>query len=382
MKKIWTQCVKELAQFKRDRITLALAFVLPLIYLLTYGFAMRLEIKNIPIAIQDLDKSPLSRTYIERLFATNRFKAVSWEEKWTIPINNQANNTPKNIPEYAIDSGIAKAAMIIPADFDRRIKEGKISTLQVLIDGTDVNNAKVIANTIRATTEFFLKSVGLQPSTQLITADMRLWFNPGRQESLYLVAGAYALVLWVYPSLLAALAMTREREQGTIIQAYAANISAVELLLGKGLAYWLIAIVQTLIVMLTGSLIFGLYLVGDAIPLFLTTLIFLASSIMFGLYFGVRSATQAEASQKVVSIGYLTALLLCGFVYPLNNIPFPLSLISYLVPVRYYIYVTRDAFMRGTGWSGVWIAPLALLLLNGLFFIGTWRGLYKMQLPD
>jgi ABC-2 type transport system permease protein len=374
MKKIWTQCVKELAQFKRDRITLALAFLLPLIYLLIYGFAMRLEIKNIPIAIQDLDRSPLSRTYIERLFATNRFESVSWEEKWTTSIHNT--------PEYAIDSGIAKAVMIIPPDFERRIKESKISTLQVLVDGTDVNNAKVIANTIRATTEFFLKSVGLQPNTQLITADVRLWFNPGRKESLYLVAGAYALVLWVYPSLLAALAMTREKEQGTIIQAYAANISAVELLLGKGFAYLLIAIVQTLLVMLAGSLIFGLHLVGDPIPLFLTTLIFLTSSIMFGLYFGVRSATQAEASQKVVSIGYLTALLLCGFVYPLNNIPFPLSLISYIVPVRYYIYVTRDAFLRGTGWSGVWIAPLALLLLNGLFFIATWRGLYKMQLPD
>jgi ABC-2 type transport system permease protein len=374
MKKIWTQCVKELAQFKRDRITLALAFLLPLIYLLIYGFAMRLEIKNIPIAIQDLDKSPLSRAYIERLFATNRFESISWETQWTKSVNQT--------PDYTIDSGIAKAVMIIPPDFERRIKENKISTLQVLVDGTDVNNAKVIANTIRATTEFFLKSVGLQPSTQLITGDMRLWFNPGRKESLYLVAGAYALVLWVYPSLLAALAMTREREQGTIIQAYAANINAVEFLLGKGLAYLLIAIVQTLIVMLTGSLIFGLYLVGDPIPLFLTTLIFLTSSIMFGLYFGVRSATQAEASQKVVSIGYLTALLLCGFVYPLNNIPFPLSLISYLIPVRYYIYVTRDAFLKGTGWSGVWIAPLALLLLNGLLFLGCWRGLYKMQLPD
>lgn len=374
MKKIWIQCVKELAQFKRDQLTLALAFVLPLIYLLIYGFGMRLEIKTIPIVIQDMDKSPLSRTYIERLFATNRFQYVSWQAPWT----TSSNNTP----EYAIDCGIAKAVMIILPDFDRRIQSDKISTVQVLVDGTDVNNARVIADTIRTTTEFFLKSVGLQPKTQLVSADIRLWFNPGRKESLYLVAGTYALALWVYPSLLVALAMTREREQGTIIQAYAANITAVELLLGKGLAYLLIAIVQTLVLMLTGSLIFGLYLVGDPIPLFLTTLIFLTSSIMFGLYFGVRSATQAEATQKVVSVGYLTGLLLCGFVYPLNNIPFPLSLISYFVPVRYYIYVTRDAFLRGTGWSGVWIAPLALLLLDGLFFVGAWRGLRQMQLLD
>ncbi|WP_375493292.1 ABC transporter permease [uncultured Nostoc sp.] len=385
MKKIWTQCTKELAQFRRDRLTLALAFLLPLVYLLIYGFAMRLEIKAIPVAIQDLDRSLLSRTYIEKLFATNQFKAVSWETApWSTSINNSFFHTDSSIPapDYAIDRGIAKAVMIIPPDFARRIQSGKTSTLQVLVDGTDVNNAKIIANTIRATTEFFLQSVGLQPSKPLVASNLRLWFNPGRKESLYLVPGAYALILWVYPSLLAALAMTREREQGTIIQAYAANISAVELLLGKGLAYLLIAIGQTLFIMLLGSLIFGLHLVGNPIPLFLTTFIFLMSSIMFGFYFGVRSATQAEATQKVLGVGYLTGLLLSGFIYPLNNIPFPLSLISYLVPVRYYIDVTRDAFIRGTGWSGVWFAPLALLLLNGLFFIGSWRGLRQMQLPD
>jgi ABC-2 type transport system permease protein len=385
MKKIWTQCTKELAQFRRDRLTLVLAFLLPLVYLLIYGFAIRLEIKGIPVAIQDLDRSPLSRTYIERLFATNQFKAVSWETApQSTSINNSFFHTDSSIPppDYAINRGIAKAAIMIPPDFARRIESGKTSTLQVLIDGTDVNNAKIIANTIRTTAEFFLQSVGLQSSKPLVSSNLRLWFNPGRKESLYFVPGAYALILWVYPSLLAALAMTREREQGTIIQAYAANISAVELLLGKGLGYLLIAIGQTLFVMVLGSLIFGLHLAGNPIPLFLTTFIFLMSSIMFGFYFGVRSATQAEATQKVLGVGYLTGLLLSGFIYPLNNIPFPLSLISYLVPVRYYIDVTRDAFIRGTGWSGVWFAPLVLLLLNGLFFIGSWRGLRQMQLPD
>ncbi|RCJ35332.1 ABC transporter [Nostoc minutum NIES-26] len=375
MKKIWTQCTKELAQFKRDRLTVALAFLLPLVYLLIYGFAMRLEIKAIPLAIQDLDRSPLSRTYIERLFATNQFQAVPWD-------NSFSNPNAIATPDYAIDRGIAKAVMVIPPDFTRRIESGKTSTFQVLVDGTDVNNARVIENTIRATTDFFLQSVGLQPTNQLVAARVRLWFNPGRKESLYLVPGAYALILWVYPSLLAALAMTREKEQGTIIQAYAASISAAELLLGKGLAYILIAIGQTLFIMLLGSLIFGLRLVGNPTPLFIATLIFLMSSVMFGLYFGVRSTTQAEATQKVLSIGYLTGLLLSGFIYPLSNIPFPLSLISHLVPVRYYIDVTRDAFLRGTGWSGVWFAPLALALLGVLFFIGSWRGLRKMQLPE
>jgi ABC-2 type transport system permease protein len=383
--KIWAQCSKELAQFQRDRITVVLAFLLPLITLLIYGFALRLEVKAIPLVVQDFDQSPLSRTYIERLFATNQFKAARLGSgQWTVGGRNSFPTLDSRLstPDHAIDRGIAKAALVIPPDFSRRINSGKTSTFQVLVDGTDVNNARVIENSIRATTDFFLSSAGLQSGRSRVEAQVRLWFNPGRKESLYFVPGAYALILWVYPSLFTALAMTREKEQGTIIQAYASNMSAVELLLGKGLAYFLVAVGQTLFIMILGSLIFGLRLVGDPTPLLIGTLVFLMTSVLFGLFFGVRSTTQSEASQKVLSVGYLTALLLSGLIYPLSNIPFPLSLISNFVPVRYYIELTRDAFVRGTGWSGVWSIPLVLALLGLLLFIAAWRGLRQMQLPE
>lgn len=385
MNKIWTQCSKELAQFQRERLTVVLAFLLPLITLLIYGFAMRLEVKAIPLVVQDFDQSPLSRTYIERLFATNQFKpARLGSGQWTVRGRDSFPTLDSRLstPDHAIDRGIAKAALVIPPDFYRRIKSGKTSTFQVFVDGTDVNNARVIENSIRATTDFFLSSPGLQSGRSRVEAQVRLWFNPGRKESLYFVPGAYALILWVYPSLFTALAMTREKEQGTIIQAYASNMSAVELLLGKGLAYFLIAVGQTLFIMVLGSLIFGLRLVGDPTPLLIGTLVFLMTSVLFGLCFGVRSTTQSEASQKVLSVGYLTALLLSGLIYPLSNIPFPLSLISNLVPVRYYIELTRDAFVRGTGWSGVWFIPLVLALLGLLLFIAAWRRLRQMQLPE
>jgi ABC-2 type transport system permease protein len=375
MKRIWTQCTKELAQFKRDRLTVALVFFLPLVTLLLYGFAIRLEVKAIPLVVQDFDRSPLSRTYIERLSATNQFQITPWR-------SGAEASKSFSTPDYGIDRGIAKAALVIPPDFARRIKSGKTTTLQVIIDGIDVNNAKVIQNTIRATTDFFLISVGLQLPSRRIATQVRLWFNPGRQESLYIVPGAYALILWVYPSLFTALAMTREKEQGTIIQAYASSLSAIELLLGKGLAYFLIAVCQTLFIMLLGSAIFGLRLVGNPIPLLIGTVVFLMTSVLLGLFFGSRSTTQSEATQKVVSVGYPTALLLSGFIYPLSNIPFPLSLISHLIPVRYYIELVRDAFVRGTGWSSIWYILLIMSLLGLLLFIGAWHGLRRMQLPE
>ncbi|KJH69470.1 ABC transporter permease [Aliterella atlantica] len=380
MKKIWTQCIKELAQIQRERLTVALVFLLPLITLLIYGFAIRLQLKAIPLIVQDFDQSLLSRTYIERLFATDQFKATPLDRgQWSVYPTLDSRIAD---PAQAIDRGIAKVALVIPPDFSRRLKSGKIATFQALIDGTDVNNARVIENTIRATTDFFLKSIGLQPNSSQITAEIRLWFNPGRQESLYIVTGAYGLILWVYPALFAALSMTREKEQGTIIQAYASSLSAPELLLGKGLAYLFVGVAQTVSIALLGSLIFGLRLAVEPTSLIIGTLLFLMTSVFFGLFFGVGSNTQSEATQKVLSIGYLAALLLSGLIYPLSNIPFPLSLISNLIPVRYYIELTRDAFVRGTGWSGVWFVHLALILLGLLFFFGACKKLGQMQLPD
>jgi ABC-2 type transport system permease protein len=208
MKRVLSQCIKELNQFRRDRLTVALAFILPLAVLLIYGYAIRLEAKNIPLSVQDFDNSFLSRTYVERLFATNQF----------IPTPLDSTD-----PTAALDRGAAKATVVIPPNFSQRIKAHKPVTVQALVDGTDVNNARIIQNSLRATTQFFLRSSGLVPEERRspITAQVRLWFNPGREESLYIVPGIFGVILWVFPSMLAGIAMVREKETGTIVQVYA-----------------------------------------------------------------------------------------------------------------------------------------------------------------
>ena len=165
MKRILAQATKELNQLWRDRLTVALAIVLPLLTLFIFGFAIRLESKNIPIVIQDLDISSRSRAYIEQIFATNKFQPVPW-----------SLNQP---PEEAIDAGKARAVIIIPPDFERQITRGEPVAVQVLIDGTDANNARFVQNSIRATTTAFNQSSGLVRQSPPIEADVRLWFNSG-----------------------------------------------------------------------------------------------------------------------------------------------------------------------------------------------------------
>jgi ABC-2 type transport system permease protein len=369
MKRILAQCQKELAQFRRDRLTVALAIILPLITLLIFGYAIRLETKDIPIVVQDFSITPSSRNYVAQLFTTNQFKSVEWSGQ--DPVKD------------AIDKGIAKAAVIIPPDFERQIKAGQPTTVQVLIDGTDANNARLIQNSIKATTNSYLNSSGLAPTNiTLIDTNTRLWFNPGRKESLYIVPGVFGVILWIYPSLLAAIAMVREKERGTILQVYTSSLSAAELILGKLLAYFVVAMAEAFFVITLGTLLFSLRFAGDPTPFFLGTLIYLATSTMFGILIGTRAANQNAAVQGVATIGFLTALLLSGFIYPLSNIPFPLSLISAVLPARYYIELSRDAFVRGTGWPGIWYAPLAIALVGLFFFNVSRKVLHRMQLPD
>lgn len=365
--RIIAQCRKEIAQFKRDRVTVALAFLLPLGMMLIYGFAIRLEAENLPLSIYDYDHSPLSRSYVERLFATNQFTPVE---------------TQDNSPIAPLDTGSAIASVVIPPDFSRKIKDNKTVDVQVLVDGSDVNNARIAENSIRATTNFFVQTQQPQPSPPAVNAEIRLWFNPGGKESLYIVPGAFAVVLWVFPSMLSAIAVVREKEQGTILQVYASDLKAWEWLLGKVFAYVLIAMGEAILVMGIGVLLFGLRLATEPTALILGTILYLIASVAFGVLIGARSNNQNSAVQGTAIAGFLSAFLLSGFIYRIDNFPLPLYLISNIIPARYYLLITRDTFVRGTGWAGVWYAPIIIGAI-GLFllFVST-KIMSKMQLQD
>ena len=365
IKRVLSQARKELAQFRRDRLTVALALILPVGMLLIYGYAIRLETKNIPLSVQDFDRSPLSRSYVERLFSTNQF----------IP-----TPMPGSSPLSALDQGAAKATVVIPPTFTKDVAANQ-ATVQVLIDGTDVNNARVIQNSIRGVTNFFIQSLPNQSRPEGIRARVRIWFNPGRQESLYIVPGIFGVVLWVFPSMLSAISVVREKEQGTAIQVYASDLSATEWLLGKWFAYWGVAIAEAFVVIILSVALFGLRLQTSPLPLVLGTGIYLGTAVSFGLFVGARTGNQNGAVQGTAIVGFLTSFLLSGFIYRLENIPFPLSLISKIVPARYYILLTRDAFLRGAGWSSVWQVPIIIAAIGLLLFKGATVILRRMQLP-
>jgi len=174
--------------------------------------------------------------------------------------------------------------------------------------------------------------------------------------------------------------MVREKESGTILQAYASSITAKELILGKALAYVLIGLAEAFAIYALGMIVFSLPFEGDPVPFLLCTILFISNSVFFGLFIGTTTTTQSSAVQAVATGGFTSALLLSGFLYPLRNIVFPLSLLSNVVPARYFVELARDAFVRGGGWASEWRFPFILLLFSLFFFNMASKKIARMQI--
>jgi len=365
MKRVVAQVRKELTELYRDKFTLMLALVLPVLLLLLLSNATSLTVKHVPVAVQDLDHTTLSRQYIEAVGASLSFEVQA---------------LPPNIrPERALSQNFARAVLIIPPHFQRDVTRGRKAELQWLIDGTDANTANIMRGKASAITQTFNTSLHPSAPQPALRPQVRYWFNPGREDLKYFGPGVLAFGMAIFPTLLAALALSREGDLKTILQVYVSSITASEYLLGKVIAYTVVAWAEWIAGMTVLFAGFGLRPIGDPTPLLVTTFFYLLATTCLGTMLGAAIPNQAAAIQAAQLVGFLTSFLLSGYIFPVDNIPQPLRFISNVVPMRYYLDAIRDAFLRGSGWAGIWQAPVALALLSALFFWRAWSVMKDMQ---
>ncbi|HMW03038.1 MAG TPA: ABC transporter permease [Acidobacteriota bacterium] len=370
MLRIMAQARKELIQTFRDKLTLALALLLPLILVALYGKSISFSVTGVPVMIQDFDQTARSRQYVEILMESQTFRL--------------ANTGLYTKPETALASEAARAIVTIPTNFERNLARGLNTEVQWLIDGTDANTATILRGDAAAITQAFLSQNGIRTTTMSpsVQVETRIWFNPGRETDKYIGPGAMAVVLALFPPLLAALAMSRENEQKTILQVYVSSISAHEYLLGKTIAFFLVGMAEWVLVVLFGMLLFGLRFAGDPTPFLVGTVVYLFCNVAFGVMTGARIKDQAATIQTIATVCFLLSFLLSGFIFPVSNIPDAIRWVAYFVPARYFIEIARDAFVRGGGWSAVWTAHVALTLLGVMYLVIAWRKMRQMQLAD
>src|SRR6185369_1416149 len=323
---------------------------------------------DLPIIVQDFDDSPASREFIDAFRASLTFHVREW------PVNRH--------PEEAFTSGAADAALIIPVHFGRDIALGKNSEVQMLVDASDGNTAKLISGYgLQITRAFNRRQIGPARS-EPVKAAVRLWFNPGRSSKKFYGPGIFVLGLSMFPPLLAALAMSKEGEQKTILQVYVSSISAHEFVLGKILAFMIVALAECVLGLALLFTYFGLSLAGDPTPFIVATILYAFCVSAFGVMVGSAIPHQAAAMQAVALGGFLLVFLLSGLLFPIENIPAGLRWLSRIVWGRYYIEVVRDALLQGGGWPATWYKVLIIGIIGTAFYFLAWFNMRRMQVKE
>lgn len=366
MRRVVAQARKELTQIRRDWRTLALALMLPLVLLLLMSLGLSLTVNNLPVIVQDFDDSPASRDFVDAIRASITLHVVSW------PIDRQ--------PEQALSSNAARAAVILPVHFGRDLARGANTPVQLLVDASDANTAKLMAGYGNEIARAYNQTIaGTQNAAPVQTA-IRLWYNPGLSAKKFYGPGIFVLGLSMFPPLLAALAMAKESEQKTILQVYVSSISAHEFLLGKILAFMVVALAECGLMLVLLFTYFGLTLAGDPTPFIVATVLYAFCVAAFGTMVGATIPSQVAAMQVVALGGFLLVFLLSGLIFPIENIPAGLRWISNFIWGRYYIEVVRDALLQGGGWPAVWWKVTIIGVIGSVFYGMGWYSMRRMQL--
>ena len=268
--------------------------------------------------------------------------------------------------------------LIIPPHFGRDLARGVNSPVQILVDASDANTAKLVSGDATQITSAYNQQTAAAAQAAPVQAAMRLWFNPGLSSKKFYGPGVFVLGLSMFPPLLAALAMAKEGEQKTILQVYVSSISAHEFLLGKIFAFMAVALAEACDVGASVHLLRPeLCRRSDALhrrhpPLHLLRRVL--------RHHGRRDIpNQAAAMQAVALGGFLLVFLLSGLIFPIQNIPIGLRWISNFVWGRYYIEIVRDALLQGGGWPAVWYKVVFIGVIGAIFYSLAWRGMRKMQ---
>ncbi len=351
---------KEFIQLFRNPMTLRMIFVVPLIQTLLFGYVTTTDVKHIRLLVCDLDRSAYSRGLAARLTNTGYFTKVA------------ETTDLKEIDRY-LDQGRAKVAVVFPDGLSADVTAGRSGTVQFLIDGSNSSEASIAQGYLsRVLSDESIRIIKKQLSQQGKTDELempvdtrpRVWFNPELKSVYYMIPGLICVVLFQMTSMLTALGIVREKEQGTMEQVIVSPLTTVELIAGKTLPFALMALIDVVLVMLLGTLWFGVALKGSLLHLGLATIIFIFTVLGIGMLVSTVSHTQPQA-MMTNQFFMATNLLLSGFMFPISSMPKIMQYVTYLVPLRYYIEIVRSIFLKGTGpWA--WWPQLLFLLIFGV----------------
>ena len=366
---------KEFRQLKRDKRLMFVIFFFPVMLLVMFGYAVNFDVKHVKIAIYDQEKSSLSRDYINSLLHSEYFDLVDMI------------SSEKEINKY-LDEKLVQCVIVIPIDLSEKLHSNREVKIQYLIDGVDGNTANIISNYANLATLTFnqkftgeILAVKGMKQYEPIKLDPQFWFNPELKTSKFLVPGLIAMILIVTAVISVALSLVREKERGTIEQINVSPLSSLELILGKTLPFVLIALINAGFILIASYFLFGSEVRGSLLLLFLTTLIFLIASTSLGIFISVVSDTQQVAFTLATFISLLPSLILSGFIFPIDSMPYLVQIITNVTPVKFFLKILRAIMLRGVGIEAFWDQLIYLgIFTTVLVVLGTIINKKKSQI--
>jgi ABC-2 type transport system permease protein len=340
---------KEMRQAFRDRRMVALLLFVPVVQLTVLGYAVDLEVDHIPTVVCDQDLTPSSRDLAASFLASGTF-------------DRRMVTTDPQAASIMLERGVAAAALIIPVGFERDLQRNIPAQVQVLVDGSDPNRAQIASNSAsqflldRAAT-LSLAVLEQQASAQGRVARPaqarlvpRILFNPRLKSAVYMVPGVAAMVLLIVTTIVTAMGLAREREIGTMEQILVTPLKPAVLLIGKCLPFALVGVVLVPAILTVGSLLFDVPVRGSLAVIFAGTVLYLMSTLGTGVFISTISRSQ----QQAILGGFfflMPAILLSGFMTPIENMPWWIRPITYLNPVRYFLEIMRNCLLKGAGFA-------------------------------
>ncbi|HOP29160.1 MAG TPA: ABC transporter permease [Spirochaetota bacterium] len=335
---------KEWLQIRRDRRSLILSLIAPLILILLFGFALTMDVKHVKTMVYDQSRTASSRAFIEGFSHTEYIDITAYAENY-------------DDIDRSIDSGRCAMAVVIPADFEKKIKTGRSVSVQLIVDGSDSTSATVATGYMKAITMAYnievkmsgLKKAGFPEITPPVDVRSRIWYNPELESRNFIIPGLIVIILAIISALIASLTISREWERGTMETLITTPVRGWELVFGKLIPYLFIGLFDVMITVCAGYFVFKVPMRGSFIEFYLLALLFLVGTSGLGILISAATRVQVLSVQFAMVATYLPSFILSGFIFPINNMPLLVQGITYAVPARYLIVIVKGIALKGIG---------------------------------
>ncbi|MGE5354504.1 MAG: ABC transporter permease [Acidobacteriota bacterium] len=367
MKTIINIIIKEFIQVRRDKRLFGIVFMAPILQLIFLGYAATMDVNTVHTAVFDQDKTVTSREFIR-----------SFERSGYFSIDYYVHNYNEIVD--LINRGKVLDAIVIPTDFEKKVNTMQTAPLQVIFDGSDGNKTSIAFGYVQSIASSFSKNILLETKEKTgmklaisgtLTPEVRVWYNPDLKTRNFMVPSIMGLVLMVITTILMSMAVVKEREIGTLEQLIVTPIKPYQLIIGKIIPFMIIGFLEVLLVTSIMTFWFGIPVRGSFLFLIFSSLLFVMSTLGLGLFVSTISKTQQQA-MMVAQFGLMMPMIyLSGFAFPIENMPRIIQIVTYAIPLRYYITILRGIILKGTGFSDLWVETLVLFLIGVFILIAS-----------